>query len=112
MSKYSGVIGFAIPVEVKPGVWDDLIEEKPYKGDILQNARRWQEEIRQDKQSINDNLKVDNRMSLIADAYLYSHLPAIKYLTWMGVRWKVSNVEINRPRIILTIGDVYNAAPA
>lgn len=105
MAKYFGAIGFTTSVETVPGVWDDQIVEKTYRGDILQNIRRWQE----GNDQINDNFRVNNRISLLADTYLYENIPAIKYIIWMGTKWKVSSATINRPRIIFEIGDVYNA---
>jgi len=104
MAKFTGKIGFATSVETAPGVWDDQIVERRYRGDILRNSRRWQM-----GEKINDNFEINNQISLIADTYLFSHLPAIKYIRWMGTNWKVSTAEIERPRVTLTLGDVYNA---
>lgn len=103
MSKYSGVIGFATSVEINPGVWEDQIEEKAYRGDILRNTRRWDDDTK-----INNNIKLNNRVSILSDLYLQQHIPYIKYIEWNGVKWKVGEAEINRPRIIFSLGDVYN----
>lgn len=111
MAKFSGVIAFATSVEVTPGVWDDQIVERHYRGDILQNTRRWDIITRQSGQQINDDFKVSNLISVLADTYCYHNIPNIKYITWLGVKWKVTKADVDRPRIIFTIGDVYNATP-
>ena len=103
MSKFHGAIGYSVQVEVTPGVWEDVITERTYSGDILQKARRWQED-----EKITDNVFVENRISILADMYLYENLPHIKYITYLGTKWEVSRVEIIRPRLILSIGRVYN----
>lgn len=107
MAKYYGVIGFTTSIETVPGIWEDQIIEKTYRGDILQNNRKWQ--TQQDGAKINDNLQIDNLISILADAYAYQNIPHIKYITWLGNKWKILKAEINRPRIIFTIGEVYNA---
>lgn len=106
MTKFSGVIGYTAKdlVEVSPGVWEHSIIETPCSGDILQNANRWEKS----SDSTNDNLKIDNRFSIISKPNLLSNLSSIKYLSWCGIKWKVTKVEIQRPRLILTVGEVYN----
>jgi len=32
----------------------------------------------------------------------------IRYVTWMGTKWRVANIDVNYPRLNLSIGDVYN----
>lgn len=108
MAKFSGVIGFTTSVETVPGVWDDEIVERHYRGDILRNNRKWQ--FWREGEKVNDNFEIDNQISVLSDTYLYQNIPSIKYILWLGVKWKVSSVDINRPRVIITIGDVYNAA--
>lgn len=108
MAKFSGVIGFATSVETTPGVWTDQIVERPYRGDILQNNRKWQ--FWREGERVNDNFAIENLISVLSDAYLYQNLPFVRYVKWLGSNWKVSKVEVNRPRIIITLGDVYNAA--
>lgn len=103
MSKFYGVIGYVTEVESTPGVWTNQILEKTYRCDVLQNVRRWQE-----GEKINDDIRIDNRISLLADLYAYEHIPDIRYIIWLGTKWKVLKVEIIRPRIILTLGGVYN----
>ena len=103
MSKFYGPIGYITQKEISPGVWDEVVVEKSYRGDILQDTRRWQA-----SEHKNDNLTISNRLSIIADPFLYENSSTIRYVLWLGVRWKVNNIEIQRPRLILTLGEVYN----
>ena len=103
MSKFYGPIGYITQQEISPGIWDDVVVERSYRGDILQNIRKW--EANEHK---NDDLVITNRISIIADPFAYDNFSTIRYVSWMGVRWKVNSIEIQRPRLILTLGEVYN----
>lgn len=109
MNKFYGAVGFSCePIETAPGIWSSDVIERNYYGDVLKYNRRW--EANQD--SSNDNLVLNNTISIIADAYIYQNLPNIRYVKWSGAYWKVTNVEVQRPRIVLTIGGVYNGKKA
>lgn len=103
MAKFSGKIGFAIISEGAAGVYSESIQTKNYSGDVLQNNRRWEK-----SENLNDNLNINNKISIIADPFAYQNLGTMRYVEWMGASWKITNVEIQRPRLILTIGGVYN----
>ena len=103
MAKFYGVIGYAIQEETSPGVWSDMVVERKYRGDVLQNQNRWQS-----SEKVNDDFVIDNKLSIISDPFAYENIQYIKYVQWMGVKWKVKKVEIMRPRLILTIGGVCN----
>lgn len=103
MAKYSGKIGFVMIRTTAPGVDTEIAVEKHYVGDILRNTRRLE-----NGEGINDNIVVNNQFSIVADAYANENFFAIRYVTWMGARWKVTNVEVQRPRLLLTVGGVYN----
>ena len=107
MAKFYGVIGYAIQVETVPGVWEDQIIERNYRGDVLQNMNRWQS-----SEQVNDNFAIDNKLSIISDPFAYENFQHIKNIRWMGANWKVTKVEILRPRLILTTGGVYNGPTA
>ena len=107
MAKFYGVIGYAIQVETVPCVWEDQIIERNYRGDVLQNMNRWQS-----SEQVNDNFAIDNKLSIISDPFAYENFQHIKYIRWMGANWKVTKVEILRPRLILTTGGVYNGPTA
>lgn len=103
MAKFYGVVGYANTVETAPGVWTEEITERTYTGDILKNSKRWDS-----SEHINDDINISNRISVVADAYAYEHFFAIRYVDWMGCSWKVTEVEVERPRLILSLGGVYN----
>lgn len=101
--KYYGQIGYAETIETSPGVWTEQITERTYYGDVTRNNRRLQ-----DSDRVNDNVTVSNEISVIADPYACSNFHSIRYLTFMGSKWKVSNVDVQYPRLILSIGGLYN----
>jgi hypothetical protein len=103
MAKFYGPIGYAESKEKSPGVWEDTISEHNYYGDVIRNIRRME-----NSENVNDNINVDNQISIVADAYAYQNFFAIRYIKWMGALWKVAKVDVQRPRLILTIGGVYN----
>lgn len=104
MTKYSGKIGFATQTETSRGIWEDVIVERPYKGYVVRNRRRWDA-----ADDINDDFVVDNQFSVVSDAFLYSHVPDMRYLTYLGTRFKITSVEIERPRVLISVGGVYVA---
>ena len=107
MARYYGNIGFAIQVEDEPGIWVDTIEERPYKGDITRSGRRFD-----NSENINDNFTITNVFSIISDAFLYSHIPAMRYLEYLGSKFKIVSVEVDRPRVEIRVGGVYVSGDA
>ena len=103
MAKFYWAIGFAVNTETSPGVWKDVITERNYKGDVLKITRRDEQ-----RDSLNPNLTINNRISVIADAFANENIFAIRYITWMGSKWSITSVEVERPRLLLTIGGVYH----
>jgi hypothetical protein len=103
MGKFYGAIGYAETNETSPGVWTETITEHNYSGDVLKNSRRWQA-----GENLNDDLTINNLISILADPFAYQNFHKIRYIKWMGASWKVTSIEVQRPRLILTIGGVYN----
>lgn len=103
MAKFYGVIGYGISVDKGNGIWKKEITEKSYYGDILTIRNR--NEV---SGYVNDNINVNNRISIVADAFAYQHFSEILYIVWMKTRWKVKSIEVVRPRLILEVGGVYN----
>lgn len=103
MARYYGSIGYVETLETSPSVYTERVAERSYYGDEIVNMRRLET-----GESTNDNVNVSNQFSIIADAYAYDHFFAIRYLTWMGQRWKVNKVTVQRPRLILEIGGLWN----
>ena len=104
MSKYCGVIGYAETVETSPGVWTEEITERKYYGDLIRNTRKLQSSGNQ-----NDNITISNEISIVADPFAYENFHAIRYAEFMGSKWKVTSVDVQYPRLILSLGEVYNA---
>ena len=105
MSKFHGNIGFVNYEETAPDVFAEVTEERLYSGDILRKINR----SLSMQQSINDNIVLNNQISIIADPYINEHFPSIKYVVWKGAKWKVTSVDAsNPPKFILTLGDIYN----
>lgn len=103
MAKFYGVIGFVQSVETSPGVWTDQVTEEEYIGDFIRSARGWRE-----NQQVNANISLDTRISIIADPNLYQNFMHIRYVRYNEGTWSITNVELQRPRVILTTGEVYN----
>lgn len=103
MAKWFGVIGYAETVETNPGVWKDQITERYYYGDLIRNSRRLQT-----TDQVNDNVNISNQISILADPYANGHIYAMRYAMFQGAKWKVTDVEIQYPRLILTLGGLYN----
>ena len=103
MAKFYGVIGFAVLTETKPGVWKDQLVRREYFGDLTRNNRRLQE-----ANQLNDNINISNEISIIADPFARENFHTMRYVEFMGTKWKVSNVDVQYPRLILTVGGVYN----
>lgn len=107
MARYFGTVGFVSTKETKPGVWTEVKDERKYSGDLLSNSRRWETR----SESTNDNLNVNNKISILADDFARQNLSAIKYVELMGALWKVSDISIEYPRLVLSVGGLYNAGP-
>lgn len=104
MAKFYGPIGYAKTVEKSPGVFVDDIVVRNYSGDMLSNTSRWSNS----SESVNDDLTINNRISILADPYAYENFHSMKYVEFMGTKWKINSVEVQYPRLILSIGGVYN----
>jgi hypothetical protein len=101
--RFYGKVGYGIATETAPGVWNDVITEISYFGDVIRNSRQLQ-----DAQSINPELSVSVSISIVADAFASENFFAIRYVEYAGALWTVSNVEPQRPRLLLRLGGVYN----
>lgn len=103
MAKYYGSVGFAEQVETKPGVWKENITERPYLGDEIRNNRKLQP-----SGGVNDNINIAVNLSIVADPYANEHMYAMRYATYQGAKWKISEVEPQYPRLLLTLGGLWN----
>lgn len=104
MAKFYDIVGYAETKETVPGIWEEDIVEKYYYGDVIKNTKRYE-----NGEGLNDNITVSVNVSIVADAYAENNFVNIRYVKWMGVKWKVREVDASqRPRLILTLGGVYN----
>ncbi len=103
MTKFYGTVGYGITNETAPSVFEIVPEEHKYYGDIISNGVRWQS-----AEHLNDDMAINHRVKIVADAFMYEHYSQIRYVELMGVRWKVTNIELSRPTITLTLGGEYN----
>lgn len=103
MSKCSGVIGYTMVVETQPGVWSEVPHEKKYYGDIIRNNRRVI-----DQSQINDSININNSISIVSNKFMLENMAFMRFITFMGSKWNISSVDIKPPRLIITIGGLYN----
>lgn len=100
--KFSGCIGYTCTQETAPSVWTETITERHYVGDVLKSMMR-----NQSTDTLNDNIEISNRISIVADTYAKKNLGRMRYVVWHNSKWKIMSIEENYPRLILTIGGVY-----
>lgn len=107
MAKYSGYIGFAVPVDKGNDIWEDVIVEHKYRGNILNQTRRYVEGM-----NVLDDIECTVRISILSDEFLRANLAQMRYLHYSGGVWKIKSVEPSYPRIVLNVGGVYNGPQA
>lgn len=103
MAKFYGMIGYCNTVETSPGVWEEQPIERPYSGDLNRNIRKLES-----SGNLNDDINISNEISIIADQFAYQNFHAMRYVEFMGAKWKISSVEVRHPRLILMTGGLYN----
>ena len=92
--------------ETAPGVWTEKIVERPYYGDISRTSASMQGASSQ----LNDNIKISNSFSIMADPYAYEHFAYMKYIVHQGVKWKIESVDASMPpRLNFTVSSRYIA---
>lgn len=107
MAKWCGIIGYAVTNETSPGVWTEDITERLYYGDVVRNIRRLQT-----TEHVNDDINVSNEFSILADPFAFDNFHSMRYIEFMGTKWKITSVDVQYPRLVLTVGGVYNATMA
>ena len=104
MAKFFGKIGYGpMLIETVPGVWEQQIVEREYFGDLIRNTRRLQS-----TDQVNDDINISNEISIVADPFAYENFHSMRYVEFMGAKWKVTNIEVQYPRLILSVGGVWN----
>lgn len=104
--RFAGEIGFSESVDRgdDTGVTINKIYRRPYYGDVLKNYRSWKE----NQFSTIGDITINNQISLVGDPFLFEHLQFMKFVIWMGRPWSVTSVDVEYPRLIISIGGVYN----
>ena len=104
MAKFSGKIGYASTVEVRPGVYEERFTERHYYGDLVKNTRRLQ-----NTENLNDDITISNEISIVSDPFANQNFHSIRYVEYNGAKWKITSVNVQFPRLVLTVGGIYNA---
>lgn len=105
MTKWHGVVGYNEgTVETEPGIWEPKIIERQYYGDSIKN--RWKRQS--SSESTNDDINVATDISIVADPYAMNHCSSMVYAELMGTKWKITDVDLQYPRLVLTLGGVWN----
>lgn len=103
MARFSGKIGYVEHEETSPGVWTEIITERQYYGDLTRHSRKWGS-----SDGVNDNIVFSQDISIVADPYLFNNLHNMKYVTFRGIKWKITSFEIEHPRVRISMGDEYH----
>lgn len=103
MAKYFGSIGYAETTETSPGIVKEHIVSRDYYGDVIRNNRRLE-----NSDKVNDDINITNQISIVSDPYAIDNFWKIRYATFMGQKWKVKDVNVEFPRLILTLGGLYH----
>lgn len=103
MTRFFGKVGYGNSVDQGGGVWEDVISERSYSGDVVRPSARHAND-----QKVNSDLFVGNAISIVADGYANNHFFAIRYVKWRGALWEVTRVDVESPRLILGLGGIYS----
>lgn len=103
MARFFGKVGYVTSVDIGDGIVKNMPEEYSYYGDIINISKRWQT-----TENLNDDLRLEQTISIVADQYAYENYYKIRYVIIDGVAWRVTNVTVSRPRLTLFIGGIYN----
>lgn len=104
MAKFYGDVAYAFTEKTAPGVWTENYIIRKYYGDV----GSIRENTITPSETLNDNIKINNQISIVADAFAYANFYALRWVEWSGQKWRISNVEVKHPRLYLTLGGVYN----
>ena len=103
MTRCSGIIGYALAVETQPGVWEESITDKPYFGEVVRDNRKVV-----DQTQINNSINISNNISVVSNKFMLENMAFMRYITFMKSKWNITSVDIKPPRIIITMGGLYN----
>ena len=101
--KWSGNIVLVETKETRPGVWENVTTERNFYGDVIRDIRK-----NQSSGQVNDDINISNRISIVSNSFVRDNLSFMKYIEFMGAKWKITDVEVQYPRLVLTIGGLWN----
>ena len=104
MTKWFGKVRYSETVETVPGRWESVDTTREYFGDVKRNSTRWAG----NPNSVNDDLTINTQISIVADPFALDKFYSMKWIEYMGSKWKITNVEPQFPRLVITLGGVYN----
>lgn len=107
MARIYSTIGFGITAEVEPGLWEEVIKEVKFFGNLLRNSFRTDVG---DKSNVDTTL--NNSISLVGTNFAFEHVANMRYIEFQGTKWVIDSVTIERPRLIIGMGGVYNGPTA
>lgn len=102
MAKFYGTVGFVKTVESTPGVWTEQIVERKYYGNVISRTRSLQ------SNGVNDNINISDEISIVADPFANENYFAIRFVEYLGAKWKVQSISVQFPRLNLSLGGLYN----
>lgn len=102
MARWYGEIGYAETMETSPGVWEEVVIPRMYTGDMNSLSRA----VR-NSGGINDNVEIGMELSVVSDPYALSNFSNMRYAEYLGTRWKIRNVSVQYPRLVLSLGEEY-----
>lgn len=105
--RFSGAVGYASDAETAPGVWTEVITEHNYYGDVIQNSRRL-DPASQVPPTTSNNIALNNSFAIVGDEKAFGNIQKMRYVVWQGSRWTITDVTVRRPRLVLTIGELWN----
>jgi hypothetical protein len=103
MARFYGVIGYADTVEATPGIAEDVIIERRFRGDVLRDLSRF---VYGD--DVNPDSTLTNSISIVASRFLFENLSKLRYIEFAGEKWKIETLEVKKPRLIIGMGDIYD----
>lgn len=105
MAKFYGKVAYVTTEKTSPGRFDEKTDIREYYGDEISWGSRWRS-----GDKINDDIEITNQLSIVADPFAMNNFRHIRWVEWLGTKWAVVSVQIERPRLILSLGGVYNAS--
>lgn len=109
--RFSGSVGYATNTQTSPGVWEDVFTERTFYGTVIRDSSRLGAPSLVPPE-VNNSISLGNSFSLVGDAEAYENIEHIRYVRWRGSVWTVTDIEVQRPRLILTVGGLWDGNTA